>query len=64
MNFEIFTFQNVKISKCKNFLINFLHELGNFKQKEIYTSKRKFFLHFKATDPMYNVPGKMSLPTT
>ena len=28
-----FTFQNVKILKCKIFLINFLDELGNFKQK-------------------------------
>ena len=41
-----FTFQNVKILKCKIFLINFLDELGNFKQK------CNFFLHFKATDPM------------
>ena len=47
-----FTFQNVKILKCKIFLINFLDELGNFKQKKFYTSKCKFFLHFKATDPM------------
>ena len=39
------------ILKCKIFLINFLDELGNLKQKEIYTSKCKFFLHFKATDP-------------
>ena len=30
-----FTFQNVKNSKCKNFLIDFLDELGNFKQKKI-----------------------------
>ena len=46
-----FTFHNVKILKCKKFLINFLDELGNFKQKKFYTSKCKFFLHFKATDP-------------
>ena len=44
------------ILKCKNFkmwifLINFLDELGNFKQKNFYTSKCSFFLHFKATDP-------------
>ena len=38
-----FTFQNVKISKCKNFLIDFLDELGDFKQKNFYTSKCKFF---------------------
>ena len=47
-----FTFQNVKILKCKIFLINFLDELGNFKQKKIYTSKRNFSLLFKATDPI------------
>ena len=29
-----FTFQNVKILKCKIFFINFLDELGNFKQKK------------------------------
>ena len=46
-----FTFQDVKILKCRIFLINFLDELGNFKQKN-YTSKCKFFLHFKATDPL------------
>ena len=28
-----FTFQNVKNLKCRNFLIDFLDELGNFKQK-------------------------------
>ena len=37
--------------KCKNFSIDFLNELGNFKQKNFYTSKCKFFLHFTATDP-------------
>ena len=47
-----FTFQNVKILKCKIFLINFLDELGNFKQKNFYTSKCKIFLHFKTTDPL------------
>ena len=46
-----FTFQNVKILKCKIFVSNFLDKLGNFKQKKIYTSKCNFFLHFKATDP-------------
>ena len=34
-----FTFWNVKNLKCKNFLIDFLDELGNFKQKTFYTSK-------------------------
>ena len=43
---------NVKILKCKIFLINFLNELGNFKQKHFYTSKCKNFLHLKATDPL------------
>ena len=46
-----FTLWNVKNLKCKNFLIDFLDEFGSFKQKKIYTSKCKFFLHFKATDP-------------
>ena len=46
-----FTFGNVKILKCKIFLIDFLDELDNFKQKNFYTSKCKFFLDFKATDP-------------
>ena len=41
-----FTFQNVKNLKCKNFLIDFLDELGNFKQKNFYTSKCKI-LHFE-----------------
>ena len=50
-----FTFQNVKILKCKIFLINFLDELGNFKQKKFYTSKCKIFLHFKATDPIFSM---------
>ena len=45
--FYILKFQNVKF-----FFINFLDELGNFKQKNFYTSKCKIFLHFKATDPM------------
>ena len=30
------------ILKCKIFLINFLYELGNFKQKKFYTSTCKF----------------------
>ena len=47
-----FTFWNVKNLKCKNFLIDFLDELDNFKQKKIYTSKCKIFLHFKATEPL------------
>ena len=32
--------------KCKIFLIDFLDELGNFKQKNFYTSKCKI-LHFE-----------------
>ena len=34
---------NFKILKCKIFLINFLDESGNFKQKNFYTSKCNFF---------------------
>ena len=41
-----FTFWSVNILKCKNFLIGFLHELGNFKQKKFYTSECKI-LHFE-----------------
>ena len=36
-------------------MIDFLNELGNFKQNRFYTSKCKLFLHFKATDPITNV---------
>ena len=32
-------------------MIDFLDELGNFKQKNFYILKCKFFLHFTATDP-------------
>ena len=31
------------ILKCKKFLIDFLDELGNFKQKNFYISKCNFF---------------------
>ena len=34
-----FTFWSVNILKCKNFVIGFLDELGNFKQKLCYISK-------------------------
>ena len=40
-------------------MINFLDELGYFKQKNFYTSKCKIFLHFKATDPMFQHPVKL-----
>ena len=33
-------------------MINFLDELGNFKQKRFTLRNVSFFLHFKATDPM------------
>ena len=56
-----FTFQNVKISKCKFFFINFLDELGNFEQKKFYTSKCKNFLHFKATEPISGFEQNISL---
>ena len=32
--------------------MDFLDELGNFKQKKILHFKMLFFLHFTATDPM------------
>ena len=38
--------------KCKSLLIGFLDEWGNFKQKNFYISKGKFFLHFTTTDPL------------
>ena len=37
---------NFKILKCKIFLINFLDESGNFKQKNFYTSKCNFFTFY------------------
>ena len=50
-----FTFQNVKNLKYKNFLIDFLDELGNFKPKKYYSSKCKFSLHYTAMDPEYSI---------
>ena len=41
-------------------MIDFLDELGNFKQKDFYSSKCKFFLHFKAKNPMYIDHEKIS----
>ena len=38
-----FAFWNAKNLKCKIFLIDFLDELGNFKQKNFYTSKFTFY---------------------
>ena len=43
-NFKI---QNVNKLKCKNFLIDFFNELGNFMQKKIYASKCNFFYILK-----------------
>ena len=40
------------ISKCKNFLIGFQDELGNFKQKKITFQIVIFFLHFTAMNPL------------
>ena len=37
------TFWSINILKCKNSFISFLHELGNFKQKNFYISKLNFF---------------------
>ena len=38
-----FTFWNVKNLKCKKFLIDFLDELGNFKQKKFTFQNVNFF---------------------
>ena len=38
--------------KCKNFLIGFLNESGNLKQKILHFKMLKI-LHFTATDPLY-----------
>ena len=43
---KVLTFWSVDTLKCKIFLIGFLHELGNSKQKKFYTSKCKFFFTF------------------
>ena len=48
-----FAFWNAKNLKCKIFLIDFLDELGNFKQKKICTSKCNFFYIFTSHKP-YN----------
>ena len=40
-------------------MIDFLDELGNFKQKDFYTSKCKSFLNFTAADPMSYLKKKM-----
>ena len=50
------TFRSVNIFKRKNFLIGFLDELGNFKQKKLHFSKCKFFLQFTARDSYILVP--------
>jgi len=42
------------ILKCKNFLIDFLDEIGNFKQKIFYTSKCNFFFTFYNNRPIYD----------
>ena len=47
LHFEVLTFWNVKI-----FLIGFLDELGNFKQKKVLPFAMQFFSHFTATDPL------------
>ena len=46
-----FTFQNVKNSKCKNFLIDFLDELSILSKKNFTLQNVDFFLHFTTTDP-------------
>ena len=53
------TFRNIHfkvydILKCQNFLISFLDEFGNFKQKNFTFQNVKFFLHFIATDNYNN----------
>ena len=52
LTFRILHFELYNILKCKKFLIGFLDELGNFKQKKFYTSKCTDFLHFTATGPI------------
>ena len=47
-----FTFWSVNILECKIFLIGFLDELGNFKQKKVLPFAMQFFSHFTATDPL------------
>ena len=52
-----FTFQNVKNLKYKNFLIDFLDELGNLMQKNFYTSKLQnvIFFTFYNNGPIENI---------
>ena len=39
-----FTFWSVNILKCKNFVIGFLDELGNFKQKKFTFQNAIFYI--------------------
>ena len=50
------------ILKCKNFLIGFLDELGNFKQKKFTFQNVILFLHFTAMDPIFCMPKAMLIP--
>ena len=49
LTFLILHFKVYDILNCKNFLIGFLDELGNFKQKIFTFQNVIFFLHFTAT---------------
>ena len=55
LTFRILHFEAYDILKCINFLIGFLDELGNFKQKNFYISKCKISLNFTATDPLIDL---------
>ena len=47
-----------KNQKCKDFLINFLHELGNFKQKN-FTFKNAIVFTFYSTGPQIPKNGRL-----
>ena len=55
LTFWILHFEVYDILKCKNFLIGFLNELGNFKQKKIYISKCNLFFTFYSNGPIKQI---------
>ena len=55
LTFRILHFEVYDILKCENFLIDFLDELGNFKQKNFtfQTVKVFFYIAFYSNGPLY-----------
>ena len=62
LTFGILHFEAYDILKSINFLIGFLDELGNFKQKKFTFQNVILFLHFTAMDPIFCMPKAMLIP--